>query len=76
VYELEQSVGSVLADVDDADSELPRELRKHWNQLDERQRQLGLSQVIDRVVFDRVTGEITITINEDGLDESTKGSDN
>lgn len=70
VFELEQYVGSVLADVDDADSELPLELRNHFNQLDVRQRQLGLAQVIHRVVFDQETGEITITINEDGLAES------
>lgn len=75
VYELEQHVGRVLADVDDADSELPMELREDWNQLDERQRQLGLPQVIQRVIFDQATGEITITIHEDGLVESTQGSE-
>lgn len=84
VYELEQYVGRVLADIDDADSELPIELREHFNELDERQRQLGLAQVIHRVVFDQESGEITITIHEDGLVESlvldsvesTTGSEN
>ncbi|TWT80568.1 hypothetical protein CA13_20130 [Planctomycetes bacterium CA13] len=73
VYELEQYVGSVLANVEDADSELPREFRKHWNQLDERQRQLGLAQVIHRVVYDHEPGEITIEMKEIDVESFAAG---
>ena len=68
VYELERLVGSVLADVDDGQSEFPLKLREHWNQLDERQRQRRLSQVIHRVVNDHESGEITIEMKEEDVE--------
>lgn len=65
IYELERFVGSVLSDVADAQSEIPSELREHWNKLDERERQTGLSTAVHRVVYDHRSGEITIELKED-----------
>ena len=49
VFSLEQFVASVLANVDDPESEIPMAMREHWQKQDERERNKGVSQVIHRV---------------------------
>ena len=62
VFSLEQFVASVLADVDDPESEIPMSMREHWQKQDELERQKGVSQVIHRVVYTHSTGEVTIEL--------------
>ncbi|TWT80472.1 hypothetical protein CA13_18910 [Planctomycetes bacterium CA13] len=64
-YNLERFVCNVLADVEDKESEIPLTFRKQWSDLDERLQQRRLPDVIERVVFNHDSGEITIeTIDE------------
>jgi site-specific DNA recombinase len=64
-YNLERFVCDVLADVEDEESEIPLAFRKRWTDLDERLQQRRLPDVIERVVFNHDSGEVTIeTIDE------------
>jgi site-specific DNA recombinase len=65
VFSLEQFVASVLADVDDPESEIPMAMREHWQKQDERERQKEVSQVIHRVIYTHSTGEVTIELKPD-----------
>lgn len=64
-YSLERFICKVLADVEDEESEIPLTFKKQWRNLGERQQQKRLPDVIERVVFNHDSGEITIeTIDE------------
>jgi site-specific DNA recombinase len=64
-YSLERYVCKVLADVEDEESEIPLTFKKQWRNLGERHQQKRLPDVIERVVFNHDSGEITIeTIDE------------
>ena len=64
-YELERFVCGVLADVDDAESVIPLELRRHWNGLDEIEQSHHLCDVIHRVVYRHGAGTIRIILRDD-----------
>jgi hypothetical protein len=64
-YEVERFVCGVLADVDDAESVIPIELRQHWNQLDELEQPKALRDVIHRLVYSHAAGTISIILRDD-----------
>ena len=68
-YWLEQFVASILADVDDPNSEIPIAMRELWDKLAERQRQKRLPQTIRRIVYTHRTGEVTIEIEPEAVAE-------
>ena len=68
VHELERFVCSVLTDLEDADSPIARELREHWAHVDERQLQHDLPKIVDRVVYDQQSCEVTIELDDDWLE--------
>lgn len=64
-YELERFVCGVLADIDDAESVIPMELRRHWNGLDELEQLRALRDVIHRVVYSRAAEKISVVLRDD-----------
>jgi DNA invertase Pin-like site-specific DNA recombinase len=64
-YELERFVCGVLADVDDAESVIPLELRRRWNGLDELGQSRSLRGVIQRVVYSHAVRTISIVVRDD-----------
>jgi len=69
VFRLEQFIASVLADVDDLESEIPIAMREQWDKLDERQRQKRLPQTIRRIVYTHSTGDVKIELNPEVVAE-------
>ena len=64
-YELERFVCGVLADVDDAESVIPLELRRHWNGLDELEQSKALRGVLHRAAYSHAAGRIGIVVRDD-----------
>lgn len=64
-YELERFVCSVLTDVDDAESEIPRPVQEYWRQLDEREQQIELPKVVHGVIYRHEVGDIVVKLKDD-----------
>lgn len=64
-YELERFVCGVLADVDDVESLIPIELRRHWSGLDELEQSHHLCDVIHRVVYSDAAEKISVVLRDD-----------
>lgn len=64
-HDLEKIVRDLLGDTHDADSEIPIEQRRWWNELPESEQKHLLPNVINEVVYDSKLGEATIDLRDD-----------
>ena len=64
-HDLEKFIREVLGDVHDADSEIPIEQRRRWNELSESEQKRLLPSVINQVVYDSKLGEATVELRDD-----------